>query len=75
MLFMCIRGKTIVFATALKKENKIREKILLDDIDHLERIQDETGTNSKLMGNKKLQFQKLCENRIKGQMVRAIYNG
>ena len=52
MLFMRIRGETIKFATTLKKENKIREKILLEDIDHLERIQDETGTNSKLMEDK-----------------------
>ena len=71
MLFMRIRGETIKFATTLKKENKIREKTLLEDIDHLERIQDETGTNSKLMEDKKLELQKLRENRIKGQMVRS----
>ena len=70
MLFMHIRGK-IKFATTLKKENKIREKILMEDIDHLERIQDETRTNSKLMEDKKLELQKLHENRIKGQMVRS----
>ena len=68
---MRIRGETIKFATTLKKENKIREKILLEDIDHLERIQDETGTDSKLMEDKKLELQKLRENRIKGQMVRS----
>ena len=71
MLFMRIRGETIKFATTLKKENKIREKILLEDIDHLERIQDETGTNSKLMEDKKLELQKLREKRINGQMVRS----
>ena len=71
MLFMRVRGETIKFATTLKKENKIREKILLEDIDHLERIRDETGTNSKLMEDKKLELQKLHENKIKGQMVRS----
>ena len=71
MLFMCIRGETIKFVTYLKKKNNKEDKRLSDDIELLESIQDPTGTNSKLLEDKRLKLQKLRENKVKGQMVRA----
>ena len=56
--------------TSRKKNNK-EDKRLSNDIEFLENIQDQTGKNSKLLEDKRLELQKLRENKVKGQMVRA----
>ena len=56
--------------TSRKKNNK-EDKRLFDDIEFLESIQDQTGKNSTLLKDKRLKLQKLRDNKVKGQMVRA----
>ena len=54
-----------------RKKNKKADKRLSDAIEVLESIQDQTGKNSKLLEDKRLELQNLHENKAKGEMVRA----
>ena len=50
--------------TSRKKNNK-EDKRLSDDIEYLESIQDQTGKNSKLLEDKRLELQHCIKTRSK----------
>ena len=70
MLLMQIRGESIKFATALKKETDAKEKQLIEDIEHLERSNLDTR-NFDLLTDKKVELEQLRKKKVNGELVRA----
>ena len=66
LLFLRIRGETIKFSSSQKKQDNLKEKNLLQDIEHLE------VTNSKklqLLSDKKTELEDIRNVRLQGQIV------
>ena len=70
MLLMRIRGESIKFATALKKETDEKENQLIEDIEHLERSNLDTK-NFDLLNDKKVELEQLRKKKVNGELVRA----
>ena len=70
VLFMKIRGETIKFATSLKKEQRSKEKKLLEDINNLESTS--LGqSNATLLEDKKLELENLRQEKVRGHIIRT----
>ena len=68
LLFLRIRGETIKFSSSQKKQDNLKEKKLLQDIEHLEI----TNTkNLQLLSDKKTELEDIRNVRLQGQIVRS----
>ena len=70
MLFLRIRGKTIKFASTLKKRQNSHENTLLQDISNLETTA-MGQLNSSLLEDKKNELENLRKEKVRGHITRA----
>ena len=68
LLFLRIRGETIKFSSSVKKIDNLKEKQLLQDIEHLEVT---NSTNLQLLSDKKTELEDIRNVRLQGQIVRS----
>ena len=66
ILFLRIRGETIKFSSMQKKRNNLKEKSLLQNIEHLEVTR---NTNLQLLSDKKVELENIRNERLQGQIV------
>ena len=69
-ILLQIRGETIIFATALKKQTNI-ERDLIKDIENLETEDPANESNLTTLSNKKTKLVKIRSIKMKGQMIRS----
>ena len=69
VLLMEIRGKTISYSTFKKKEENIREKNLIHDIEILEN--DITNNNIDTLESKKSELELLRQSKLDGMLIRS----
>ena len=71
MLLLRIRGKTIKFATAQKKNLTKVENQLISDIEILEAQEPNSTANSTLILDKRAELESIRSKKLKGQIVRS----
>ena len=69
-LYLRIRGESIKYSSKLKKQNENLENKFKKDIQSLEEQDNLDETNKKLY-DKKQELEKLREDKIRGEMIRA----
>ena len=69
-LLLAIRGETIKFSSNLKKNERMREQVLIKDIEELEKNPNLSQTGD-LLQDKHLELEEIRKIRLHGEMIRS----